>query len=234
MFSLKEFEKIEKRGNIVTSIAFIVIFFVSVLISLLIFSIFNKEVNNFIFFIIFFVFTYIFSEKVNKKFTKKHKDVVSYIFLREYTGKGKYDLNKNFTSSEIENFIENLNCKEYAKYNSIPIEYYYTNNKDYLILKFDEEKLLHYTREISWKKINWKYAFVKNDGIYEDLEIEYKNENGEVINEKIITDKVTQENFHIFLLFILYDLKYGKRLSLSRINYKKRFPFKILGLSNNI
>ncbi|MCW3159796.1 hypothetical protein [Chryseobacterium oryctis] len=169
------------------------------------------------------------TRNLNRRFEKKHSDIVSYIFYREFYKQKKYDIKRNFTPSEIVNFIQNLDCKSYAEANNISTEYYYVQNNEYPILKFEENYFQHYTRKISWKDLFWKYSFIMNDEVYEFLTTNYTNNNKE-IEEEIITDKISAKSFHIFLLFILYDLKYGQKLSLSRGYYTKKKCFKFLGI----
>ena len=234
MFSLEDFAQLERKKNRIGFISFILLFF---FISLL-FVFLNFKIHQILFlalFVVIYIITYyLLTKKLDNSFIKKNSDVLSYIFLREYTGNNKYDIQSNFTPTEIKNFIDKLNCEEYAKFNKIPTQYFYVKNKNYPILKFEREYLQHYTRKIQWENISWKYAFVNNDGIFEELSLEYfDKENERIVKSKIITNDIKQNPFHVFILFILYDLKYGKRLSLSMKNYKKRFPFKFLGLSNN-
>lgn len=232
MFSLEEFRKFVRKKNRLGFVLFIFTFF-SVGITFSILKLNQYKILFLLLFIAIYLISYnLLTRKIDNNFVKKHSDILSFIFLREFTGDKKYDIQKNFKPNEIEDFIKNLNCQEYSELNKIPSEYFYVKNKNYLILKFDEDYLQHYTRKIKWEDISWKYAFVNNDGIYENLSLEYYDkENERIINSEIITDDIQQKPFHIFILFLLYDLKYGKRLSLSKKNYKKRFPFKFLGLS---
>lgn len=194
---------------------------------MLIFKLENNKVLFFLSFsIVFLVLNYLFTRKTYGRFLRKNSDIISYIFIREYSGNKRYDVDKHFTSSEIERFIQSLDCEEYIEFNNIPNDFYYKKNHTYQILGFEKENLQHYTRSIPWKNIFWKYSHIKNDGIYEYLSIQYKNDNGTDIDEEIITDRIFQKNFHIFLLFILHDLKYGNKLSLSKNNYKRKIPFK--------
>lgn len=231
MLSLKDFFSVNKKQNRIGFLTFVLSFFINVIIMLIL----GLEKNKFLVFvstaIIFIVLNHLFTYKLYDRFLSKHSDIISYIFIREYSGNKKYDIDKHFTSSEIESFIQNLDIDEYIEFNNLPTEFYYKRNQNYLILGFEKENLQHYTRSIHWEKIFWKYSHIKNDGIYEYLSIQYQSDNGTDIDEEIITGKIFQKNFHIFLLFILHDLKYGKRLSLFKNNYKRKTPFKVLGLS---
>ena len=230
MFSLEDFKKLEKKKSWIQFFVFIVSFFTSVF-SLALLNLIQYKILVFVFFILMYLFfNYLITKRINRKFEEKYSDIVSYIFFREYYNEKKYDIKKNFTSSEIVNFIENLNCKSYAEANNIPTEFYFVQNNDYLILKFDENYFQHYTRKILWKDLFWKYTFIMNDGVYEFVTTNYVN-NNKVIEEEILTDKISAKPFHIFLLFILYDLKYGKKLSLSRGYYRKKKYFKFLGIT---
>ena len=75
------------------------------------------EKNKFLVFvsaaIIFIVLNHLFTYKLYDRFLSKHSDIISYIFIREYSGNKKYDIDKHFTSSEIENFIQNLDIDDY-------------------------------------------------------------------------------------------------------------------------
>jgi len=230
MFSIEDFGKLEKKKNWIGFFVFIVSFFISVILFLLL-NLIQYKILVFVFFILIYLFfNYLITKKINRIFEGKYSDIVSYIFYREFYGKKKYDIKKNFESSEIVNFIQNLDCKSYAEANNIPTEYYYVQNGEYPILKFDENYFQHYTRKISWKDLSWKYTFIMNDGVYEFLTTTYVNDNT-VIKEEIITYKISAKPFHIFLLFILYDLKYGQKLSLSRGYYTKKKYFKFLGIT---
>lgn len=168
-------------------------------------------------------------KKISGKYFKNKKDIIGYIFYREYFGQSKFDIHKNFSKEEIEEFIKDLDCKEFILKNKIQSEFSFRKNKDYNILKFEGPHLKHYTREIPWEIISGKYSFQDDDGIEEYLEIEYVNEQGIVIKEDIITERIRQKtSFHLFLLFVIHDLKYGQRLSLERGYYmKKKNSFKI-------
>lgn len=232
MFSLEDFAQLERKKSRIGFISFILLFF---FISFL-FVFLNFKIHQILFLalnVVIYIITYYFlTKRIDNNFVKKNSDILSYIFLREYTGNKKYDIQNNFTPTEINFFINKLNCEEYAKFNKIPTQYYYVKNKSYPVLNFEGEYLQHYTRKIEWKNISWKYAFVNNGGIFEELSLEYfDKEHERTVKSKVITNDIKQNSFHIFILFILYDLKYGKRLSLSKKNYKQRFPFKFLGLS---
>ncbi|MCD9853202.1 hypothetical protein LUD75_00675 [Epilithonimonas sp. JDS] len=231
MFSLKSFYSFTKKESRIGLLTFFLSFFINILM-MLIFKFENNKVLIFLSFsIVFLVLNYLFTHKTYGRFLRKHSDIISYIFIREYSGNKRYDVDKHFTSSEIERFIQSLDCEEYIEFNNIPNDFYYKRNHTYQILGFEKENLRHYTRSIPWKNIFWKYSHTNNDGIYEYLSIQYKNDSGTDIDEEIITDRIFQKNFHIFLLFILHDLKYGNQLSLSKNNYKRKIPFKVLGLS---
>ncbi|MCU7618600.1 hypothetical protein NZ698_15505 [Chryseobacterium sp. PBS4-4] len=170
-----------------------------------------------------------FEKLFARRYFKDKKNIISYIFFREYFGDKKYNIHDNFTKKEIEEFIENLDCKAFISENKIPSEYFFVKNESYSILKFENEHLKHYTRIIPWEIVSWKYSFQDNEGIEEFLEIEYVNDSNETIKEEIISDRIKQKtSFHLFLLFVIHDLKYGKRLSLQRdYHMKKRSSFKI-------
>lgn len=129
----------------------------------------------------------------------------------------------------MKSLLKTLDCEAFIFENKIPSEYSFVKNESYNILKFENEHLKHYTRIIPWEIVSWKYSFQDNEGINEFLEIEYVNESNQTIKEEIISDRIKQKtSFHLFLLFIIYDLKYGKRLSLKRDYYmKKGSSFKI-------
>ena len=134
----------------------------------------------------------------------------------------KYDIHKNFSKAEIDEFINDLDCEEFILKNNIQTRYSYVKNENYNVLSFEKDYLKHYTRAIPWKIFSWKYSFQDYEGIVEYLEIEYVNERQEKIKEEIITDKIKQKtSFHFFLLFVIHDLKYGQRLSLHRDYYMK-------------
>ncbi len=167
------------------------------------------EKNKFLVFvsaaIIFIVLNHLFTYKLYDRFLSKHSDIISYIFIREYSGNKKYDIDKHFTSSEIENFIQNLDIDDYIEFNNLPTEFYYKRNQNCLILGFEKENLQHYTRSIPWEKIFWKYSHIKNDGIYEYLSIQYKRDIGTDIDEEIITDKILKKTF-IFFCCLFYTI----------------------------
>ncbi|MCW3167966.1 hypothetical protein OMO38_05435 [Chryseobacterium sp. 09-1422] len=163
------------------------------------------------------------------KYFKNKKNLIGYVFYREYFGNEKYDIHKNFSKAEIDEFINDLDCEEFILRNKIQTKYFSVKNENYNVLSFEKDYLKHYTRTIPWKILLWKYSFQDNDGIDEYLEIEYVNERNEKIKEEIITERIRQKtSFHFFLLFVIYDLKYGQRLSLRRDYYiKHRSSFKI-------
>ncbi|MCY0969989.1 hypothetical protein [Chryseobacterium wangxinyae] len=119
------------------------------------------------------------------KYFKDKKNIISYIFFREYFGDRKYNIQDNFSKQEIEEFIKNLDCKAFISENKIPSEYFFVKNESYSILKFENEHLKHYTRIIPWEIVSWKYSFQDNEGIEEFLEIQYVNDSNETITEEL-------------------------------------------------
>jgi len=229
MFLLQDFSKFIRLKNRINLFSFFLAFIVSV-IFVVIFNLTSNPIAWLISLLIFyFVFVPLLEKKIFGKYFKDKKDIIGYIFYREYFGDVKFGIHKNFSKQEIEEFIEDLDCKEFILKNKIESEFSFRKNKDYNILKFEGSHLKHYTREIPWEIISWKYTFQDEDGLEEYLEVEYVNEQGIIIKEDIITERIRQKtSFHLFLLFVIHDLKYGKRLSLQRGYYmKKKSSFKI-------
>lgn len=229
MFLLQDFSKYIGLKNRISIISFFLAFIVSV-IFLAAFNLTSNTIAWFISVLIFyFALVPLFEKIFAQKYFKNKKNLIGYIFYREYFGDLKYDVHKNFSKEEIEEFIKDLDCEEFILKNKIQTEYSFVKNDNYNILKFEKTYLKHYTREIPWDILSWKYSFENNEGIEEYLEIEYVNEKGIIIKEDIITDRIKQKtSFHLFLLFVIYDLKYGQRLSLHRgYEMKKRSSFKI-------
>ena len=229
MFLLQDFSKFIRLKNRINSFAF----FLAFVLSVIFLAAFNLTSNPIVWLVSVIIFYFVLVPLLEKifadKYFKNKKDIIGYIFYREYFGDVKFDIHKNFSKQEIEEFIEDLDCEEFILKNKIPTEYFFVKNENYTILKFESTYLQHYTRKILWENLMWKYCFTDNEGIDEYLETEYVNENGESIKEEIITDRIRQKSlFHLFLLFIIYDLKYGKRISLDRGFYmKKKLSFKI-------
>ena len=222
MFLLQDFFKYLKLKNRINTFSFILAFFINS-IFIIIFNLTSYKIAWFLGIIIFYLSFVPLLEKVfADKYLKNNKNLVSFIFYREYFGDHKFDVQKNFSEDEIEDFIKRLDCEEFILKNKIPLEYFYVKNKKYNVLSFEKAYLKHYTRRIPWGILSWKYSFQDNDGVDEYLEIEYINEKNETIKEEILTDRIEQKSsFHFFLLFIIYDLKYGKKLSLHRGFYTK-------------
>lgn len=223
MFSLKDFIKLQRKIKIFGSISFVFVLFFAVFVIFSIVTLFDININRgnekiieiFCNLSLSIVFGFLWYRLVEKKlyanFLKKHSDIVSYIVLQEFTDDKKYSVSKNFSSAEIENFINQLDCVKYAKFNEIPTDYFYTKNSRYLILKFENEFLQHYTRKINWEDLWWDYRFNNNK---EYLSIEYfDKERKETIKEEIITERIKQNPFHIYILFVIYALKYGKKIA---------------------
>jgi len=183
MFSLKDFFSISKKENRINILLFFLSFFIIVFILLIL----GLEKNKFLIFIltplIYLLLSFTIISRIYKRFLKEHSDIVSYIFLREHTGKSKFDVYKNFTTAEVESFIQNLDCEKYIEFNNLPKEYYYRRNENYKILGFERDNLQLYTRTIPWQNISWKYKLIRNEGTYEYLSIQYKNESGKEIDE---------------------------------------------------
>jgi len=223
MFLLQDFFKYLKLKNRINIFSFILAFFINI-IFIVLFNLTSYKIAWFIGLIIFYLsFVPLFEKVFAYRYLNNNKNLVSFIFYREYFGDRKFDIQKNFSEKEIEDFIECLDCEEFILKNKIPLEYFFVKNKDYKILSFEKNYLKHYTRIIPWEILSWKYSFYDNEGVNEYLVIEYVNENNETIKEEILTDRIEQKSsFHLFLLFIIYDLKYGKKLSLNRGFYTKQ------------
>lgn len=223
MFLLQDFFKYLKLKNRINSFSFILAFFTNS-IFIIIFNLTSCKIAWFLGIIIFYLsFVPLLEKLFADKYLKSNKNLVSFIFYREYFGGRKFDIQKNFSEKEIQDFIERLDCKEFILKNKIPLEYFYVKNQNYKILSFEKDYLKHYTRRIPWEILSWKYSFYDSEGVNEYLGIEYINENNETIKEEILTDRIEQKSsFHLFLLFIIYDLKYGKKLSLHRGFYTKQ------------
>ncbi|KQR92540.1 hypothetical protein ASG01_11540 [Chryseobacterium sp. Leaf180] len=229
MFLLQDFSKYLKLRNRINTFSFILAFIINTIFIVLL-NLTEYEIAWLAGIIIFYLALVPLLEKVfANKYLKNNKNLLSFIFYREYFNDNKFDIQKNFSKKEIEDFIECFHCEEFILKNKIPLEYSYVKNKNYNVLTFDKAYLKYYTRTISWEVLSWKYSFRDNEGIEEYLEIEYENENGIRIKEDIITDRIKQKtSFHLFLLFVIYDLKYGQRLSLDRGYYMKhKNSFKI-------
>lgn len=229
MFSLQDFFKYIRLKNRISHISFFLAFILDV-IFLVIFNLASYKIAWIVGVIIFYIALIpVFEKLFAHKYFKDKKNIISYIFFREYFGDRKYNIHENFSKKEIEDFIENLDCEAFISENNIPSEYSFVKNESYSILEFKNVHLKHYTRIIPWEIVSWKYSFRDNEGIEEFLEIEYVNESNETIKEEIFSDRIKQKtSFHLFLLFVIHDLKYGKRLSLQRDYYmKKRSFFKV-------
>ena len=222
MFLLQDFFKYLKFKNRINTFSFILAFILSV-IFLVVFNLASNKIAWFVSIIIFYLALVPLFEKIFAiKYFKNKKNLIVYIFYREYFGNEKYDIHKNFSKAEIDEFINDLDCEEFILKNNIQTRYSYVKNENYNVLSFEKDYLKHYTRAIPWKIFSWKYSFQDYEGIVEYLEIEYVNERQEKIKEEIITDKIKQKtSFHFFLLFVIHDLKYGQRLSLHRDYYMK-------------
>lgn len=108
MFLLQEFFKYVKLKNRINHISFFLAFFINT-IFIVLFNLTSYKIVWFIGVIIFYIALVPLLEKLfANKYFKDKKNIISYIFFREYFGDDQYNIYKNFSKKEIEEFIENF------------------------------------------------------------------------------------------------------------------------------